>query len=358
MKTIKLLEEFSNLPGIAAHEKNVRVALEKYYKPLCDEIIYDGLGGLFALKKSKNPNAFKVLVAAHMDEVGFIVSHILSNGLLKIHPIGGIDPLSIIASRVAIYPQDQLDKVVYGVVSSVPPHLLKNKSNQQPTTFNELFIDIGASSADQVKKALIRPGDMVVIHHEFIKTINQDRVIGKAFDNRYGCVLGIELLNALAKTELPFDLYIGANVQEEVGLRGASASTNLINPDLAIVLDASPANDLSNDPNAFGHLGQGGLIRIVDANMVPHQNFLNYALALYEKLNLPYQYYVSLGGTDAGAIHKSNHGIPTLTACIPARYIHTSQSLIDLNDYNSVKLMLIELLKTMDNKVLKLIKEH
>lgn len=355
---LQLFEHLTMIPGISGHEKHVAKALKSYYEPYADEIIYDGLGSIFAVKKSKAEKPFKVMLAGHMDEIGFIVQSITKNGMLKIHPIGGWNPQVLLAHQVHVYPSDDLDKRVTGVIASVPPHLLTPEMRGKVTTIDQMLVDVGVESKEEALALGILPGDMVVVAGTFEVLANENRLVAKSWDNRYGCIMGVELLRALKDVELPYDLYIGATVQEEVGVRGAQTAGNMISPDLAIVLDASPANDATGDDQAFGQLGQGGLIRIVDSNMIPNQAFIAHAKETFTALNLKYQYYLSYGGTDAGSIHKVGSGVPTLTACLPARYIHTSHTIIDRRDYQAVFSMLQKMLTEMNQETCQKIKEY
>ncbi len=357
-KQRQLFEHLTMIPGISGHEKHVAKALKTYYEPFADEIIYDGLGSIFAVKKSKAKNPFKVMLAGHMDEIGFIVQSITTNGMLKIHPIGGWNPQVLLAHQVHVYPQDDLNRRLTGVIASVPPHLMTPEMRGKVTTIDQMLVDIGVTSKEEAMEKGVLPGDMVVVAGVFEELANPNRLLAKSWDNRYGCIMGVELLEALKDVELPYDLYIGATVQEEVGVRGAQTAAQMIQPDLAIVLDASPANDATGDQQAFGQLGEGGLIRIIDSNMIPNQAFIAHAKSIFESLQLKYQYYLSYGGTDAGSIHKACSGVPTLTACLPARYIHTSGTIIDLRDYQAVYGMLLALLTGMNQEICQTIKEY
>ncbi len=173
--------------------------------------------------------------------------------------------------------------------------------------------------------------------------------MAKAWDNRYGCGLSIELLKELQGAELPNTLYSGATVQEELGTRGAQTAANMIQPDLFFALDASPANDASGDKNQFGQLGKGVLLRIFDRTMVTHSEMRNFVLDTAETHDIPYQYFVSPGGTDAGRVHISNEGVPSAVIGICSRYIHTSASIIHVDDYLAAKELLLKLVKACDS---------
>lgn len=182
--------------------------------------------------------------------------------------------------------------------------------------------------------------------------------MAKAWDNRYGCGLAIELLKELKDEKLPNTLYSGANVMEEVGLRGAKVSANLIKPDLFFALDASPANDTSGDKTQFGQLGKGPLLRILDRTMITHRGMREYILDTAESNNIPYQYFVSPGGTDAGNVHISNDGVPSSVIGICSRYIHTHASIIHTDDLDAAKELIVKLVKNADRTTLETIRAN
>lgn len=327
---LKHLEPLSEIYGISGQEYLVAKYLHEVYKTYTDEIVYDQLGSVFAIKRSKKEHAKKVMVAGHMDEVGFMVKTITKTGCLTMHPVGGWFSQTLLGQRISVINRN--GDVFKGAIASIPPHLLTEEDRKKPMEIKSMLVDIGATSKQEAESWGICVGDMMVLDGQFRQLHGQNRLLGKAFDNRYGCAMGIALLESLKDVELDFDLIVGATVQEEVGLRGATTSASLVSPDLAIVFDCSPANDASGDENAFGQLGKGVLIRFVDANMLPNRCMMHRLEQVCEEHEIPYQFYVSMGGTDAGAIHKHASGVPTVTMCICARNIHTNSSIVDVND--------------------------
>lgn len=340
--------------GVSGHEVLMARTMKKYYQQYDVEILHDNLGSIYALKKSKVKNAPKVMIAGHLDEVGFMVKQIQENGLLKIVPIGGIWEQTLLAQRVRILTRDL--KEVKGSICSIPPHFLTEADRKAPMKIENMLVDIGAENKKQVLDKGVQVGDTLVIDGA-VNYLSKSRVVSKAWDNRYGCIVGLEVLEYFKDKELPFDLYVGANVQEEVGLRGAQTATQMINPDFAIVLDCSPAMDLTGDKNANGILGKGVLVRFYDRSYLPNRSAIEYYEKHLEKNNIPYQYFYSLGGTDAGAIHKVNDGVATLTLCICGRNLHTNSITIDLNDFNYAIKALTTLLETLTPKQIQLFKE-
>lgn len=338
---LRWFEEITQIDGVSGHEKNVAHYLKTEYEKMGYDVLYDQLGSITAFKKSKKENAPKVMLLGHMDEVGFLVKDITETGVLKLHPVGGWFSQTLLAHRVNV--TNRYGEVFKGTIGSIPPHMLSPQDRAKPMEIAQMAVDVGAQDKEEVLSWKIQVGDMVVVDGPFEK-LNEKRLLAKAFDNRYGCVMGLDILNSLKDKDLPFDLYVGASVQEEVGLRGATTITNMINPDYAIVLDCSPAND-ALDKNAQGKLGAGVLIRMMDGSMIANKDLIHELVDVCVENDIKHQYYFSNGGTDAGAVHKSNMGVSTVTACIVARNIHTSSSILDVEDYLAAKKAILKLLE-------------
>lgn len=327
---LKWFEDLTQLDGISGHERQIAAYLHHAYETVSDEIMYDQLGSIVALKKSKNPNAKKVLVLGHMDEIGFLVKEITDLGVLKLHPVGGWFDQTLLAQRIRLTTRH--GSVYTGAIVSKPPHMLSEKERSKPVSISQMVADVGATSKQEIIDMGIQVGDSVVVAGPFDVLHSGKRLLSKAFDNRYGCVLGLDILNALRDKELDFDLYVGASVQEEVGLRGAQTLASMVRPDLAIILDCSPAND-TQDKHAQGRLGDGVLLRVMDRSMIANKELLYRFQDTCAAHDISYQFYYSPGGTDAGIVHKIGNGIPTLTCCVVARSVHTSSSILDTDDY-------------------------
>lgn len=338
---IKTLEELTQLYGPSGDEGLVKEYLKNKYKELGYETIEDNLGSIIALKKSKNPNAKKVLVVAHMDEVGFMVSKILSNGAVMVIPLGGHNPQALLSNRVVL--KTQKGEFFKGLINALPPHLLGG--NNTPTQIPQMVFDLGFTSKDEAMNHGIRIGDTLVCEGKFEVLNDGKRLLAKAFDDRLGLALGLEILKELKDIELDYDLYVGGSVQEEVGCRGALTSSYLVHPDLAIVVDCSPARDSNGDRSDLGILGEGVLVRVTDGSMIAFRDLIAYQIDCMERAEVKYQYFISPGGTDAGNIHKQFDGIKTLTFCLCARNIHTPSTLLDSEDYKNAKKGLVFLLK-------------
>ncbi|MED1600221.1 peptidase M28 [Alkalihalophilus pseudofirmus] len=346
----KTLTELQGAPGFE-HDvrKFVRGELEKY----SDEIVQDRLGSIFGVKKgaAEGPT---VMVAGHMDEVGFMVTSINEKGLIRFQTLGGWWSQVLLAQRVQIMTDAG---PVIGVIGSTPPHLLEESQRKKPMEIKHMYIDIGADDKEDAKKIGIKPGQQIVPVCPFTPMANDKKILAKAWDNRYGVGLSIELLKELQNEKLPNTLYSGATVQEEVGLRGAQTSAQMIKPDIFYALDASPANDATGGKDAFGHLGKGALLRILDRTMVTHRGMREFILDTAETHNIPYQYFISQGGTDAGRVHMSGDGVPSAVIGICSRYIHTAASIIHIDDYAAAKELIVKLVKNTDQNTLEQIRK-
>lgn len=345
-ETFSLVKKMTELQGTSGFEHNVREVMRKELTPLVDEVVQDGLGGIFGIRRSKIEQAPRIMLAAHMDEVGFMVASITEQGLFRVVPLGGWNPYVVSAQRFTL----QTAKGDYPCVSSsVPPHLLRGTNGKAgaPEVADILF-DAGFDSKDEAMSFGVRPGDAIVPLTETVKMANGKKILSKAWDNRYGCTVVIEALKELQAEDLPNTLIAGANVQEEVGLRGTKGAVHQFKPDLFFAVDCSAADDLTGDKSKYGHLGEGFLLRIFDPGMITLKGMREFLLDTAETNHIPYQYFVSKGGTDAGAAHISNNGVPSAVIGVCARYIHTHQTMFHIDDYAAAKEMVLQIARTMD----------
>lgn len=353
-QTLKLFRTLTELPGAPGNEHLVRKFMKEQLSQYADEIVQDKLGSIFGVKKG-DANGPTIMVAGHMDEVGFMVTAITDNGMLRFQPLGGWWNQVLLAQRVQVMTHNG---PIIGVIGSIPPHLLDEKQRKKPMEIKNMLIDIGADDRADAERIGIKPGQPILPICPFTPMANEKKILAKAWDNRYGCGLAIELLQEVHGETLPNILYSGATVQEEVGLRGAQTAANMIKPDLFFALDASPANDASGDKNEFGQLGKGTLLRILDRSMVTHRGMREFVLDTAETHHIPYQYFVSQGGTDAGRVHLSNEGVPSAVIGICSRYIHTHASVIHVDDYAAAKELLVKLVKACDKTTVETIKSN
>lgn len=342
--TLELMKEITQIVGISGNEKNISKAMQSHYKKYTDEIIFDKLGSVFAVKKSSKENAPRVMVSAHMDEFGFIVTGFTANGLIKILPLGTVWNQTLLSQRVRVVNCE--GKEFTGAIVTTASEEEKSKLIKA----DKMLVDIGATSKEEVEALGIKLGDSIVCNGEFEVLAADKRLISKAWNGRYGCIMGIEILEALKYVELDVDLYVGCTVQEEVGLRGSQTSTNLIKPDLALVMDCLQANDIKGDKDTSGKLGEGVLINYYDKSMMPNRKLLNHLVTTCKENDIKHQYFYSMSDSDAGWIHKLRTGCPTLTACICARNVNTVSSIIDVDDYIAARKSIIEVIKSLNTE--------
>jgi glutamyl aminopeptidase len=347
----RTLTELQAAPGFERDIRRfVRGELEKY----TDEIVQDRLGSIFGVIRGSEQGP-TIMVAGHMDEVGFLVTGITDNGMLRFQTLGGWFSQVLPAQRVQVMTGHG---PVIGVIGSIPTHLLDEAAKSKPMDVKAMYIDIGADDRMDAEQIGIQIGQQIVPICPFTPLANPKKIMAKAWDNRYGVGLAIELLKELQGEQLPNIVYAGATVQEEVGVRGGKTAAHLIQPDLFYALDASPAGDTSGDKNAFGQLGRGTLLRVFDPTMITHRGMLEFILDTAESHRIPYQYFVSAGGTDAGPIHQQGIGVPSAVIGVCARYIHTSASILHVDDYAAAKELLVQLVRSSDRTTLNTILDH
>ncbi|EHI69296.1 glutamyl aminopeptidase [Streptococcus ictaluri] len=351
---IAKIKEITKLDGIAGYEHQVRDYLRHKISPLVDRVETDGLGGIFGIKDSTADKAPRILVAAHMDEVSFMVSDIKADGTFRVVEIGGWIPLVVSSQRFTLYTrQGQAIPVISG---SVPPHFLRaaNGSASLPK-ISDIIFDGGFTNKAEAEAFGVCPGDIIVPQSETIVTANQKNIISKAWDNRFSVLMVTELLEALKGQKLANTLIAGANVQEEVGFRGAHVSTTQFDPELFFAVDCSPAGDIYGDA---GKLGDGTLLRFYDPGHVMLKDMRDFLLTTAEEAGVKFQYYCGKGGTDAGAAHLKNGGIPSTTIGVCARYIHSHQTLYAMDDFVEAQAFLQAIVKKLDRSTVDLIKNY
>ncbi len=346
----KLYKDLFDLPGTSGYEHQIRTYMKKEMsKYPVYSIETDRLGSIFAVKKAKAEHAPVVMVAGHMDEVGMMVVGINAKGMLKLQNLGSLNGEVFVSQVLNVYTKNG---VIKGIIGAIPPHLKK----EQNTKIGDLILDIGASSKEEAIAFGVELGNMVLYDNPFAYTKNSNRVISKSIDNRYGCGLALETMAKFAPIDLPFTLVVGATVQEEVGLRGAETAVQKYQPDVFLALDASPVND-ALDANALGGLGQGYLLRMYDPRNVMHQGLLDFFTKLSKKHHIPYQYFTSLGGTDAAKALDLNVGVLATTIGLPARYIHSTAAMMDLRDLDAARKMVFTVLRTLTPEKIQELKE-
>jgi endoglucanase len=324
-----LLEKLCNASGPSGYEGEVRDIIKREVKPYVDEIKVDKMGNIIAHKKGKGK---KVLIDAHMDEVGFIILGYNSDGTLKFAPLGGIN--SKVAPCKVVYIGENK---IPGVIGLKPIHLQSKEEKKKNLAYKDYCIDIGANSDSEARK-LIKRGDYVVFDIKFGE-FGEGLIKGKAFDDRMGCSVLIEIL----KENYDCDLYAAFNVQEEVGIRGALVAAYNVQPDIGIALEGTVCADMPNVPEHLRgtEIGKGPAISIMDRTSIYDSEITQSILDTAKKNDIPYQFRsVTAGGNDAGAMVMSTDGAKVAAVSVPCRYIHSSVSVASKEDYeNTIKLM-------------------
>lgn len=340
---IDLLKTLSDASAVSGDEQEVRQVLASELRCHADEITFDGLGSFVARKGSKGP---KVAVVGHMDEVGFMVKHISDQGYIWFDTIGSWWNQSMLNHRVNV--RTRKGEKVPGLMGSVAPHALSDKQKQQPMAHDEMFIDIGASSRDEVIARGIEIGDFINPEANFARW-GEDKITAKALDNRAGCALMAELFQAVNNPNIT--LYGIATVEEEVGLRGAQTAAEHVKPDVVIVLDTAVAGDIPGiDPIKFPlKLGSGPAVMLFDKRYFPNQKLVAALKKSSEITSAPVQFCtMKTGATDGGRFNVMGGGRPVVSLCLPTRYLHANSSMISARDYEAAFGVIKHLLENMD----------
>jgi len=344
--TEKLLKKLTEAPGVSGYESEVRRIIREEL-PADVVIEQDKLGSIIARLNGSLPSP-KVMVAAHMDEIGFMIRHITEEGFIKFVPLGGWWDQVILAQRVVIKTHKG---DVIGLVGAKPPHLLPKDERSKLVEKREMYIDIGATSAGEVAEAGVRLGDPIIPISSFTILANPKTYMCKAWDDRVGCGLMIQLLQVLSGQEHPNTVYGVGTVMEEVGLRGARTTVYATSPDVAIILDVDIAGDVPGikEEESAVKIGKGPTMLLYDALMIPNLKLRDLVIGLASEMEIPLQLSAMEGGaTDGGYIHLHQKGVPTAVIGVPARHIHSHDGIIHRDDYDNALRLLTELMKRLD----------
>jgi putative aminopeptidase FrvX len=344
--TLELLKELTEANGIPGYEGPVRKIVRKHLGPL-GKLSQDKIGSVICQVEG-SARAPKVMLAGHMDEIGFMVKHITKEGFLHFLTLGGWFDQVLLGQRVVI--KTSKDDVV-GVIGAKPPHLLPADQRSKVVKRKDMYIDIGATSKEEVEEAGVRPGDPVIPRADFVSLANGKTYLSKAFDDRVGVALIVSGLEQLKSVEHPNTIYGVATVQEEVGVRGATTSVRAVDPDVAIVLESDIAGDVPGikPDESSVELGKGPTVLIYDARMIPNIKLRDFLMETAEEIEVPLQVsYVEGGATDGAAIHLHNTGVPTVVIGVPARHIHSDSSIIHREDYDNAVKLVVEIIKRLD----------
>ncbi len=343
-KEYEILKVLSELPGVSGNEKKVSQFIAKEIKNHVSEVTYDNLGSVIGTKGQKGP---RVMIAGHMDEIGLLVTQITKEGFIKFQTLGGWFSQVMLAQVWEIHTKKG---IVYGITGVKPPHIIPQEKRKEALPIDSFYLDLGVSSKEEAENLGVEPGNMVVPHSTFKVLGNEKYLLGKAWDNRIGSAVVIEVLKRL-DDDLPNQLFGTFTVQEEVGLRGAKTSAYVVEPEIAIAVDTGLANDVPGGEALEQSLGKGPQIFLYDGGLIPHQALRRFVIEVAKAEKIPYQEAFIVGGrTDAGHMHLNGKGAASLSIGIPTRYMHSHTSIIHYDDYeNTIKLM-VAVIKKLDQK--------
>ena len=324
----ELLRELCMINGVSGDEDSVRELITERIKDVCEEYRTDSLGNLICFMKGRKRPEKKLMICAHMDEVGLIVTYIRPDGTLSFNEVGGVDPAAVMGRQV-IVKSHMTGRLLRGVVGAKAVHNLSKDEREKAPEYKELFIDIGAEDKEDAEKH-VSAGDCVYFDSEFTE-LGGSRIKSKAIDDRAGCAVMVELMHR----ELEYDTYFVFNVQEEVGLRGSRCSAFAVQPDYAIVLESTTAADIygSDGDKRVCALGEGPVVSFMDRTTIYDRELYSLAFDTAKQFGIPCQTKSMIaGGNDAGAIHITGEGIRTLAVSVPCRYLHSPSSVADYAD--------------------------
>jgi endoglucanase len=343
MNNLELLRELSSQFGVSGFEGEVREWISRNIRNAADELETDALGNLMA---RINPGQdFTVMLDAHMDEIGFMVSFVEEIGFLRFAPIGGWDPRVLPAQQVEVRARDGRNH--RGVIGASPPHIQTPEEQKQVLRVEDLFVDIGVQSREDVLMLGIGPGSPGTLAYPF-QAVGIERAMGKALDDRLGCAVLIRCLEYFSENRPDFTLVANFAIGEEVGLRGAKTAAYQIKPDIAFVVEGTVAADTPGIPpyKCPARLGRGPAISIGDKSIIVNPSLVSLIEEAAQGLNIPWQHKIPLtGSTDAGAIHVTGRGALTGIISVPCRYIHSPSSVVDLKDLEHTVTLVIEVVR-------------
>ncbi|KYC45762.1 MAG: Tetrahedral aminopeptidase [Candidatus Methanofastidiosum methylothiophilum] len=326
-----LLKKLSEAPGVSGHENRIKKLIIEEIKNDVDEIKEDSMGNLITTKRGSSEK-FKVMIATHMDEIGFMVKHIDDKGFISFETIGGFDPRTLGSQRVKIH---STKRDYIGVIGIKPPHITPQEEKDKALKVEDLRIDLGLTTKEEVEKLGIKPGDPITRDISFTKLGKDNIVSCKSFDNRAGCTILIEILKKINNPD--YTLYGVFTTQEEVGLRGAKTASYGLDIDFAIIIDSTVGGPIpkTEADKVTISLGKGPSIDLMDRGFILSERVKEILLKAANESSIPYQTHISSGSTDGAVVHTTKEGIPTAVISIPSKYIHSTVEILDLNDLES-----------------------
>lgn len=324
----QLIKQLSDMSGVSGYENNVGEFVKSLFSKYCDEVTGDNMGNVIAIKKSKAQNPYKLMIEAHMDEIGLMVTNIDDNGFLSFTTVGGIDARILLANEVTVHGKKDL----FGIIGAKPPHVLTADERTKTVPVDKLYIDIGYDKKSAME--LVSPGDVVTFKNKFLELKN-GIVSTKSQDDRTSVAILYSVMKKLCNVDCPYDLYFVASVQEEVGLRGAKTAAYGINPDMAIVIDVCHASTPDSGSDGVYDFGSGAIIT-KGPNINP--NLLKRVLTALDNNGIGYEIDIEGGdtGTDAWAVQVSRCSIPTVLFSVPLRYMHTPVETVSTEDLSVI----------------------
>ncbi len=348
-RTEQLLKELTEAHGVPGHEVDIRNLVRRYLEPL-GKVEQDGIGSLACRHGDAGP---RVMLAAHLDEIGFMVTHITLEGFIRFLPLGGWFDQVLLGQRVIVktYKGD-----LPGVIGAKPPHLISQEERSKVVEKKDMYIDIGATCKADLEEAGVRLGDPVVPDSSFKSLMNGKVYMAKAFDDRVGLGVMIETMIHFSQNTHPNILCGAATSMEEVGLRGAKTSAGLVDPDVAIILETEICGDVPGikPEESSVELGGGPVLVLLEARMIPSLKFRNFVIDTAAERGIPLQYSAGLGGsTDGGQVHLHGTGVPTIVLGVPARHIHSHAGMIHRDDFDKTLQLVLALVQKLDEKTVK-----
>ncbi|MBS7619178.1 M42 family metallopeptidase [Candidatus Bathyarchaeota archaeon] len=344
----ELMEEF----GPSGFERSVSTLCKKFMEPYSDRIIADRIGSLTFVSAGSTDRP-RVLLAGHVDEVGFIISSITEEGYLTFNPLGGWWSQVLLGQRVTVRTRRG---DILGVIAAKPPHILPEEERKKVVELKDMYIDIGATSKEEVEATGVKIGDPAIPWSPFSLLQDGKVAMGKAFDDRIGAFILMEVIKRIKEQEIPHPntVYGAVTVQEEVGLRGAQTVSHVVDPDVALVLEVDIAGDVPGikPQEAATRMGKGPGLVTFDRSMIPNPSLKEFIIDVAKQVQIPLQLSQMYGGgTDAGRIHLHKSGCPAAVITVPTRHIHSHVGLLSLRDTENAIRLTIELIKRLDLKI-------
>ncbi len=322
------LKTLCMLNGTSGREDAVREEILKMVSGHCDSVTVDPMGNILAFKKGLKPRAKKLMLDAHMDEVGFMITGYTDDGLLRFETVGGIQPTVILGRSVAVG-----EKGYVGVIGTKPIHLQSKEERGTVVPAKQLYFDIGAKDVEDVKQ-YVTPGDTAYFVSDYVE-FGDDMIKAKAIDDRIGCAVMVELM----QEELPYDTYFSFTVQEEIGCRGAAAAAYTVNPDIAVCIEGTTAGDVAGvaGDKRVCMVGKGAVVSFMDRGTIYDKGLYEQTRAIADELGIPNQTKTMIaGGNNSGRIHITAGGVRTVAVSVPTRYIHSPSSVAKKSDMIAV----------------------